>query len=162
MPVGFIEKQLRADETFSMFTDPVAAVTAAIAAQRAMTGAAWPGNESVRVRAALHTGQVHATSNGYVGLAVHQAARVSTTAHGGQTVVLGVDEERLRQVGPLARRRIRLTRPPRAGRTREDPRPLSGHCRRTRIRVPTDKHLTSAISPSSVCTGGPTAGRRSQ
>ena len=77
--------EVRADETFSVFTDPVACVKCAIAVQREM------GDEfaarNVRVRIGIHTGSVRLTSNGYIGLAVHKAARVSAAAHGAQIVV---------------------------------------------------------------------------
>jgi len=41
----------------------------------------------VRVRIGLHTGRPTLTETGYVGLAVHAAARISYCAHGGQIVL---------------------------------------------------------------------------
>jgi class 3 adenylate cyclase len=52
-----------------------------------MTDHAWPGDEQVRVRAGVHTGRPRLTDVGYVGLAVHAVARISSIAHGGQVLV---------------------------------------------------------------------------
>ena len=86
---GGLEVEARADETFSVFEDGAAAVEAAIALQRALAKAAWPGSREVRVRAGVHRGTVRLTSNGYIGLAVHKAARICAAAHGGQIVASG-------------------------------------------------------------------------
>ena len=83
---GGIEVEVRADETFSMFEDPAAAITAAIEMQRTLAQSSWPEGTVVRVRAGLHSGAVRHTSNGYIGLAIHKAARVSALAHGGQII----------------------------------------------------------------------------
>jgi class 3 adenylate cyclase len=77
---GGHEVDVRADEHFSVFESAAAALRAALAAQRAL-----PPN--VRVRVALHSGRPTLTDTGYVGLAVHAAARFCYAAHGGQIVV---------------------------------------------------------------------------
>ena len=41
----------------------------------------------IRVRMALHTGEPVVTEEGYVGMDVHRAARICSTAHGGQVVI---------------------------------------------------------------------------
>ena len=81
--------EMRADESFTVFTSADAGVAAAAALQRALVGATWPGEASVAVRAGLHSGEVTLGDTGYVGLAVHAAARVSAAAHGGQILVSG-------------------------------------------------------------------------
>src|SRR3990172_2077980 len=75
--------EMRADESFTVFTDAGAGVATAAALQRALVGATWPGEVSVAVRAGLHSGEVTLGDTGYVGLAVHAAARISAAAHGG-------------------------------------------------------------------------------
>lgn len=78
---------LRADEAFVVFEDPVAAIGGAVDLQRSISAATWPGDTPVRIRIGLHTGEVTLTDAGYVGLTVHTAARVAAAAHGGQILL---------------------------------------------------------------------------
>ncbi|MGD0123697.1 MAG: adenylate/guanylate cyclase domain-containing protein [Candidatus Limnocylindrales bacterium] len=75
------------DSLFAAFDSPVAAVSAAVAAQRAMAGASWPGGTPVRVRMGLHTGEGLVRDGTYVGLDVHRAARIAAVGHGGQILM---------------------------------------------------------------------------
>lgn len=70
------------------FACPTAAgaVRAAAAAHAGLAGAGWPGGTTVCVRIGMHTGLARPIGADYVGLAVHQAARVAAAAHGGQTL----------------------------------------------------------------------------
>jgi class 3 adenylate cyclase len=77
---GGHEVDARADEHFAVFDDAPAALRAALAVQSTL-----PAN--VRVRVALHSGRPTLTDTGYVGLAVHAAARFCYAAHGGQILV---------------------------------------------------------------------------
>jgi class 3 adenylate cyclase/DNA-binding NarL/FixJ family response regulator len=77
----------RGDELFAVFPAAAAGVDAAVAAQRAIEGHRWPA--PVRVRMGVHTGRATAAGDGYVGLAVHHAARVAQAAHGGEIIVSG-------------------------------------------------------------------------
>jgi class 3 adenylate cyclase len=77
----------RADEYFAVFAEPDQAVAAAVAIQHGMHDGAWPGGAKIRIRAGLHTGRPTLTESGYVGLSVHTVARISTCAHGGQTLL---------------------------------------------------------------------------
>jgi class 3 adenylate cyclase len=77
---GGHEVDSRADEHFAVFEDAAAALRAALAVQRALPA-------DVRVRVAVHSGRPTLTETGYVGLAVHAAARYCYAAHGGQIVV---------------------------------------------------------------------------
>ena len=70
-----------------MFQQAAAALTAAVEVQRAMAAGPWPDGVDVRVRAGIHSGRPTLTETGYVGLAVHAAARICYGAHGGQIVV---------------------------------------------------------------------------
>lgn len=56
-------------------------------------GHAWPDGISVRVRMGLHTGEPLSAETGYVGIDVHRAARICTTAHGGQILTSGATRE---------------------------------------------------------------------
>jgi class 3 adenylate cyclase len=84
---GGREVDARADEMFAVFKDAPSALDAAIAIQRQVLIRAWPETTGVRVRVGLHTGRPTLTDTGYVGLAVHTAARVCFAAHGGQIVL---------------------------------------------------------------------------
>jgi class 3 adenylate cyclase/CheY-like chemotaxis protein len=74
----------RGDEFFAVFVDGASGAAAAIAAQLALTGEPWPEGASVRVRMGLHRGRAQVVGDGYVGMAVHHAARVGATARGGE------------------------------------------------------------------------------
>ena len=84
---GGSEVDARADELFAVFERPVAALEAAIAIQRSLSSRAWSDEAGVRVRIGVHTGRPTLTESGYVGLAVHTAARICATGHGGQIVL---------------------------------------------------------------------------
>lgn len=84
---GGREVDVRADELFAVFKRPVGALEAAIAIQRSLGSRAWPDGASVRVRIGLHTGRPTLTESGYVGMAVHTAARICAVGHGGQIVL---------------------------------------------------------------------------
>ena len=75
------------DEYFSVFERTSAAIEAAMDLQVALAQRAWPGERPVRVRAGIHTGRPTLTDAGYVGLAVHTAARVCSCGHGGQVLL---------------------------------------------------------------------------
>lgn len=78
---------MRADELFAVFKRVSSALGAAVAIQKKVLGQTWPGGVQVRLRIGLHTGRPTLTDTGYVGLAVHAAARVCHAAHGGQIVL---------------------------------------------------------------------------
>jgi class 3 adenylate cyclase len=81
---GGREVDARADELFAVFEHAPRAIVAALAIQRAMDAGAWPGGAGVRLRIGLHRGRPTLTDTGYVGLAVHTAARICFGAHGTQ------------------------------------------------------------------------------
>jgi class 3 adenylate cyclase len=84
---GGREVDVRADELFAVFKQAAAALEAAVAIQRTFLSKAWPDDLHVRVRIGLHTGRPTLTDAGYVGIAVHTAARVCFAAHGGQILL---------------------------------------------------------------------------
>lgn len=84
---GGHEVDARGDEYFAVFAEASAALAAAVELQRAMATGSWPDGADVRVRAGIHSGRPTLTETGYVGLAVHAAARICYGAHGGQIVL---------------------------------------------------------------------------
>jgi len=81
------EIDARADEFFAVFERASDAIEAAVTLQRELGTRVWSDAVEVRVRVGIHSGRPTLTDVGYVGLAVHTAARVSAAAHGGQVVV---------------------------------------------------------------------------
>jgi YVTN family beta-propeller protein len=75
------------DAFFVVFRRAQDAVEAAIAAQRSLQAHVWPQSVELRVRMGIHTGQSEPSGGRYHGLAVHRAARIAATAHGGQVLV---------------------------------------------------------------------------
>ena len=85
--VGGWEVDARADEFFAVFHDASAAIGAALAIQRRLRDHAWPDGVKVRVRMGIHGGRPTLTEGGYVGVAVHTVARISSLARGGQILI---------------------------------------------------------------------------
>ena len=81
------EVDARADEYFAAFERASSALRAAVDAQAALAARAWPEGVRPRLRMGIHSGRPTLGSEGYVGLAVHAAARVCAAGHGGQVVV---------------------------------------------------------------------------
>src|SRR5437899_12160240 len=81
------EVDTQGDALFFAFARATDAVSAAVAAQRALASHSWPEGVAVRVRMGLHTGEPQPTAEGYVGLDVHLAARVMSAGHGGQVLL---------------------------------------------------------------------------
>ena len=79
--------QREGDALFVTFADPSSAILGAIDGQVALATSTWPADAHVRVRMGIHVGEVTIDEDDdYVGLAVHQAARISAAAHGGQVL----------------------------------------------------------------------------
>ena len=85
--VGGHELGTQGDAFFVAFSDAGAAVAAAVAAQRAIAGHAWPEGTVVRVRMGLHTGDPTLGPGGYVGIDVHRAARICSVGYGQQILL---------------------------------------------------------------------------
>jgi class 3 adenylate cyclase len=74
------------DSHFAVFARPSGAVLAACDVQVALNSA--PNIDvDLRVRSAVHAGEIDATDGDYYGEAVNQTARLRAVAHGGQTVL---------------------------------------------------------------------------
>jgi class 3 adenylate cyclase/DNA-binding NarL/FixJ family response regulator len=76
----------RGDELFAVFDHAPSGIRAATTAQLALCAEEWPEEGRVRVRMGLHSGRAQAAGDGFVGLAVHHAARVAQAAHGGEII----------------------------------------------------------------------------
>ncbi|MGC2564901.1 MAG: BTAD domain-containing putative transcriptional regulator, partial [Mycobacterium sp.] len=81
------------DATFSVFERPSAAAAAAIELQDAIVHEPWTLRESIRIRVALHTGEVELRDGDYFGRAVNRAARLRSLAVGGQILCSGATAE---------------------------------------------------------------------
>ena len=82
-----LEVDARADEFFAVFRRSTHALEAALAIHRALQAKTWPQKAEVRVRIGMHTGRPTLTDTGYVGIAVHIAARICYASHGGQILL---------------------------------------------------------------------------
>jgi predicted ATPase/class 3 adenylate cyclase len=84
---GGQEQGTEGDSFFIIFRSPSAAVTAAVAAQRALAAEPWPDDRSIRVRMGLHSGELETTADGVVGYAINRTARIAGAGHGGQVLL---------------------------------------------------------------------------
>lgn len=71
------------DAVFVVFESAADALAGALEAQAAVSAFDWP-EPGLRVRMGLHTGEAVVRNGDYVGLAVHEAARICAAGHGGQ------------------------------------------------------------------------------
>jgi predicted ATPase len=78
---GGVEVDTQGDAFFVAFARAADALAAADDARRALEAG------QIRVRIGLHTGEPRLTDEGYVGLDVHRAARISAAGHGGQVLL---------------------------------------------------------------------------
>ena len=81
------------DATFSVFERPSAAAAAALELQDAIIHEEWGLREPMRIRIALHTGEVELRDGDYFGRAVNRAARLRSLAVGGQILCSGATAE---------------------------------------------------------------------
>jgi predicted ATPase/class 3 adenylate cyclase len=84
---GGQEVDTQGDALFAVFARAGDALSAAVAAELAISSTQWPQDVAVHVRMGLHTGEPSRVPEGYVGLDVHRAARIMAAAHGGQVLL---------------------------------------------------------------------------
>jgi len=84
---GGTEIDTQGDAFFFSFPRARDAVAAAVDAQRALRDHEWPDARQVSVRMGLHTGEPHVGEEGYLGIDVVRAARISAAGHGGQILI---------------------------------------------------------------------------
>jgi YVTN family beta-propeller protein len=81
------------DAFFVAFSRARDAASAAVAGQRALADHPWPEGGEVRVRMGIHTGEPAMGDEGYSGMALHRAARISAAGHGGQVLISNATRE---------------------------------------------------------------------
>jgi class 3 adenylate cyclase len=81
------EIDTQGDSFFFSFRRARDAVAAAVEAQRRLSAHGWPRAKDVRIRMGLHTGEPTVGEEGYLGLDVVRAARISAAGHGGQILL---------------------------------------------------------------------------
>ncbi len=79
------------------FEGAMDAVRVAVAAQRKLAATDWPGTGPIRVRMAIHTGEVEQRDNDYFGPTLNRVARLLSAGHGGQTLLSRVTAEMVRE-----------------------------------------------------------------
>jgi len=91
---GGVVVKTEGDAFFASFASPDAALSAAVAAQRALAAEPWTDGCDIRVRMGLHLGEGRLRSGradgdpeDYVGIDVNYAARIAAAANGGQIVL---------------------------------------------------------------------------
>jgi class 3 adenylate cyclase len=82
-----VEIDMQGDSFFFAFARARDAVAAAVEVQRAHAQHEWPDRETVRVRMGLHTGEPAVGDEGYLGVDVVRAARLSATGAGGSVLL---------------------------------------------------------------------------
>lgn len=88
----------------TVFLDAPAALSAALAMQRALAGAPWGADgltQPLRVRIAVHAGTAELRDGDYCGPALNRVARLLVAGHGGQVLVSAAAHELLADHLPL-------------------------------------------------------------
>ncbi|MCB0215252.1 MAG: tetratricopeptide repeat protein, partial [Chloroflexi bacterium] len=98
---GYVFKAI-GDAFCAAFSSPRAALSAALAGQRALLAHRWDAVEGMRVRMSLHTGAADERDDDYFGPTVNRVARLLSTAHGGQVLLSSATEALLRDDLPEA------------------------------------------------------------
>jgi class 3 adenylate cyclase len=81
-------EQGEGDSVVAAFRNATDAIACGLDVQRAFAAEPWPGRQPVRVRMAIHTGEVLLRDSGnYFGPAIIRCARLRALAHGGQILV---------------------------------------------------------------------------
>jgi len=86
------------DGQFFVFSTPATAAAAAVAGQRKIDASEWPDGVRLRVRMGIHCGPVHLSGGEYVGMTIHEVARVSAAANGGQVLCTAAIADAVRDV----------------------------------------------------------------
>ena len=81
-------EQGEGDSSVSVFARATDAAACALDIQQLLAAESWPSGAEVRVRIALHTGEVDLRPDGtYQGAVLNRCARLRSIGHGGQTLV---------------------------------------------------------------------------
>ena len=79
--------KMAGDGVHAAFADPVDALLAAVALQRALADAGATAGVDLHVRCGIHAGMAEQRENDFFGPAVNRAARITRAAHGGQILL---------------------------------------------------------------------------
>ena len=96
---GYVFKTM-GDAFYAAFPTAPDAVSAALAAQRAIHAESW-GETVIKVRMALYTGTVETRDNDYFGPPLNRVARLLSAGHGGQTLLSLATQELVRDCLPV-------------------------------------------------------------
>jgi predicted ATPase len=91
------EVDTQGDAFFIAFPSVLGGVMGAVDGQRALAEHDWGDGNELKVRMGLHTGFPRRTDEGYVGIELHEAARIASAAHGGQVLVSAETEQLVRE-----------------------------------------------------------------
>src|SRR5213592_4262067 len=83
---GYVFKTV-GDAFCAAFSTAPEALSAALAAQRALRAADWGAVDTIRARMALHTGVAEVRDGDYFGLPLNRVARLLSTGYGGQVLL---------------------------------------------------------------------------
>jgi class 3 adenylate cyclase len=83
-----------------LFGSPSSAVAAAVEAQRALAVERWPAGVSVRVRMAIHAGEVADLGDELFGMALHHVSRMLGVTQGGQVLLSGAAVGLITEIPP--------------------------------------------------------------
>ncbi len=84
---GGVEVDTQGDAFFYAFHDAPSCARGAVEGTRALARYPFSHGDQIRVRMGMHAGEPQPTEEGYVGLVVNLAARVSAIGHGGQILL---------------------------------------------------------------------------
>ncbi|TMF03616.1 MAG: adenylate/guanylate cyclase domain-containing protein [Chloroflexi bacterium] len=91
-----IKSKGEGDSVFAVFRHVRDAVAAAIVLQCALSAERWVTSAPIRVRMAIHTGQIELRDGDYYGPTVNRCARLRALAEGGQVLLSGVTAQIVR------------------------------------------------------------------
>ena len=88
------------DGFFIIFENPVSALKAAANVQLGFQNISWSFSVDLKVRIALHFGQIYPVGDLYTGLEIHRVSRICNACHGGQILISGQLIEKLDETLP--------------------------------------------------------------
>jgi predicted ATPase/class 3 adenylate cyclase len=88
-----VEAGREGDSILAVFERARDGLACALSLQIAFVGEAWPVGAELRVRMALHSGEVDLREGHYYGTAVYRCARLMAAGHGGQILVSQATEQ---------------------------------------------------------------------
>ena len=83
-----------------IFENSVSALKAAANIQIEFQDISWSFSVDLKVRIALHTGQIYPVGDLYTGLEIHRVSRICSACHGGQILISGQLMEKLEETLP--------------------------------------------------------------